>query len=103
MNKKAEVMQQLGALGVGIASLAIVLTVGFLVIVQARAQGAAMEGQVGGWDGVGSNCTQSATCNATTILRTSLGTVPGWIPLVVIAVIGAALLGLVGLFMKTRQ
>ena len=100
MNKKAEIMQQLGALGVGIASLAIVLTVGFLVIVQARAQGAAMEG-TGSWE-VGTNCTSSATCNATTILRTSLGTVPGWIPLVVIAVIGAALLGLVGLFMKTR-
>ena len=84
MNKKG-IMQQLGALGIGIVSLTITLVVAFLIVGGVKTNAAVAA------DG-------SAT-NATNTLQASLATIPGWVPLVVIAVIGALLLGLVGLFM----
>ena len=88
MNNKG-IMQQLGALGIGIVGLTITLVVGFLIV-----------------SGVQSNTAVTADGNATIAVNTlqaSLKTIPGWVPLVVIAVIGALLLGLVGLFMGQKQ
>ena len=38
--------------------------------------------------------------NSTITLENATGTIPGWIPLVVIAMIGSILLGLVALFRR---
>lgn len=85
-DKKGQVFEQLGALGTGIAALAITLVVVFLILSQTAA-----------------NTTVAADANATaalTTLSSAADDIPGWVPLVVIAVIGAILLGLVALFRR---
>lgn len=82
--KKPQVFSQLQALGVGIAGLAITLTVVFLLLSETAA-----------------NSTVAADANATAALGTmteAADDIPGWVPLIVIAVIGALLLSLVALF-----
>ncbi len=86
MNKKGQVFDQLSGLGVGIAALAITLVVVFLILSETEA-----------------NATVAADPNATAALGTlqnAADDIPGWVPLVVIAVIGAILLGLVALFRR---
>jgi Na+/H+ antiporter NhaC len=83
-DKKGQVFSQLAALGTGIAALAITLIVVFLILSETKA-----------------NSTVAADANATaaiTELQKATDDIPGWVPLVVIAVIGAILLGLVSLF-----
>lgn len=82
--KKGQVMSQLSALGIGIATLTITLVVVFLILSQTAA-----------------NTQVAADSNATAAvvtLQNAASDIPGWVPLVVIAVIGALLLGLVALF-----
>ncbi|MBU0461618.1 MAG: hypothetical protein KJ574_03455 [Nanoarchaeota archaeon] len=84
MNKKAQVFDQLAGLGVGVTVLAITLVVVFLILGQTKA-----------------NTTVAADANATAALNTlttAVSTIPSWVPLVIIAVIGAILLGLVAMF-----
>jgi len=84
MNKKGQVFSQLAQLGVGITALAITLVVVFLILSE-----------------TGANATVAADANASaslTTLTNAASDIPGWVPLVVIAVIGAMLLGLVALF-----
>jgi len=98
MNKKGQaVFTQLAGLGIGIAGLVITLVVVFLILSQARTQTAAIEGIDL------TNETQvstSVSLNATATLTEAVATVPGWVPLIVIAVIGSILLGLVALFRR---
>jgi len=98
-NKKGQVFNQLGQLGTGVAALAIVLVVAFLILSQGRSQ-------VGDIEGIDltntTDCATSVACNATTELTNAIGTIPGWVPLVIIASIGAILLGLVALFNRNR-
>ena len=84
--KKGQVFEQLAGLGVGIAALAITLVVVFLIMSQTAA-----------------NSTVAADANATAALQTlqnATDDIPGWVPLIVVAVIGAILLGLVALFRR---
>jgi len=83
MNKKG-VFSQLGALGVGIATLVITLAVVFLVLANIK-----------------SNSSVSADGNATAAVNTittAAATIPGWVSLVVIVAIGALILGMLGMF-----
>jgi len=89
LNKKAQVLDNLAALGIGIATLTIVLTVTFLIINQGETQAIEVSG---------SNMSHAA--NSTRILGSAVDTIPGWVPLIVIAVIGSLLLGLVALFRR---
>jgi len=86
MSKKGQVFDQLSGLGVGIAALAITLTVVFLIMSETAA-----------------NSTVAADANASAAideLQNAADDIPGWVPLVVIAVVGAILLGLVALFRR---
>jgi len=83
MNKKG-VFDQLGALGVGIATLVITLAVVFLIL-----------------SNIKSNSSVSADTNATAAVNTmtnAAATIPGWVPLVVIVAIGALILSMIGMF-----
>jgi len=95
LQKKGQVFNQIGALGIGIAALTITLVVVFLILSQASSQ-------IETTDGVDCNTTNSASigCNATNTLRGAVATIPGWIPLIVIASIGAILLSLVAVFRR---
>ena len=87
MNKKG-VFDQLGALGVGIAALTITLIVVFLIL-----------------SNLESNTQVTADENATVAVQTlseAADDIPGWVPLIVVAVIGAALLGLIAMFQQRR-
>ena len=83
MNKRG-VIDQLGALGIGIASLVVTLAVVFLILanVTANSQVAA--------DG---NATLS-----TSTLTAAAATIPGWVPLVILVAIGGLILSLVAVF-----
>lgn len=83
-SKKGQVMDQLGSLGIGIATLVIILAVVFLIMAN-----------------VGANTQVAADANATAAvqtLTTAAATIPTWVPLVVIVAIGALILGLVQVF-----
>jgi uncharacterized protein (UPF0333 family) len=85
-NKKGQVFDQMAGLGVGITALAITLVVVFLILSQ-----------------TGANTQVTADTNATAAVNTltnAAADIPGFVPLVVIAVIGAILLGLVALFRR---
>ena len=84
MNKKGQVMQQLGALGVGVVTLCITLVVVFLIL-----------------SNLGTNTTIAADGNASATVATAVAAVddiPGWVPLIIIVVIGALLLALIRVF-----
>jgi len=86
MNKKGQIFDQLSGLGIGIAGLTITLVVVFLILSNTK-----------------SNATVAADANATqavNILTEAASGIPSWVPLVVIAVIGAILLSLVALFRR---
>lgn len=79
-------MGGLGALGVGVAVLAVTLVVVFLILSQ-----------------VGANATVAADGNASaavTTLTSAVDDIPGWVPIVVITFIGALLLGMISLFRR---
>jgi hypothetical protein len=81
-------LQMLGNLAIGIAALAIALVVTFLVISQGRAQIVEIDGITNT-----SNVSQLTTAyNATITLGNAVATIPPWVPLIVIAVIGGVLL-----------
>ena len=87
MNKRG-VMDQLGALGIGVAALAITLVVVFLIL-----------------SNLGANSQVTADGNATAAvntLTTAAADIPDWVPIVVITVIGALLIGLVAVFRARR-
>ena len=85
MNKRG-VFDQLGALGIGVASLVITLAVVFLILAQ-----------------VGDNTQVAADGNATLATNTltaAAATIPGWVPLVILVAIGGLILALVAVFGK---
>ncbi len=84
MKSKAGVFDQLGALGVGVATLVITLAVVFLILAQ-----------------VGSNTQVVADGNATLstqTLTTAAATIPDWVPLIILVAIGGLILALVAVF-----
>lgn len=86
MKSKKGVLDNLSALGVGIAGLTITLVVVFLIMSQTAA-----------------NTTVAADANASAAIDTlqnATDDIPGWVPLIVIAIIGSILLGLVALFRR---
>ena len=97
-NKKAQVFARLGELAVGVVTLALVLTIGFLIMAQGKTEIASIE------CANTSDTSGLATCgygyNGTSALESAVATIPGWIPLIIISVIGLVLLGFVGLYRK---
>jgi len=101
IKRKGQVLDNLGGLAIGIASLAIVLTVTFLILSQGKAQARAIE------SAAYPNCNTTysegnGSCgfavNATRSMQEAVDDIPGWVPLIVIAVIGGILLSLVAVF-----
>lgn len=88
-------MNQLGALAVGVAVLAISLIVTFVIMAQARVQ----IGEITGTNTSNhTGCMDSYACNATAALQVAVDDIPGYVPIIIIAVIGGVLLSLVALY-----
>jgi len=92
--KKGQVFDQLGALGVGVATLVIILAVTFLVLAQTGAQAATLNGNTSLL-----TC-DSVACNSTKVLTSAAATIPGWVPLIILVAIGGLILSLVAMFGK---
>lgn len=95
-NKKGYAgLEMFGKLGIAVVGLAIILAVGFLIVAQVRTQ-------IGTAEGIDmTNASQRATSvalNGTQTMAVALDGIPGWIPIVIIVVIGATLISLVKLF-----
>lgn len=88
-----DILGNLGMLVIALVTIGVVLAVGLLII-------ANVEDQIVTTDGVteGNSATYSAGYNATTATTNAIGTIPSWLGVIVIVVIGAGLIGLVSLF-----
>lgn len=99
LGKKGQVFDSMAALMTGLATVAIVAVVIFLIVSQAKTQ-------IGNIEGIDTtNVTQCATslsCNSTVTVQESADTAVSFIPLIVIAGVGAVLLGLVAVFRRRR-
>jgi len=83
-NKKGQVFGQLQGLAIGIVGLTIAMVVGFLILAN-----------------LGANASVAADGNSTAAVQTltsAAATIPSWVPIVVVTVIGALLLFLVRQF-----
>ena len=69
-----------------VGCVAIVLVVGFLIMTEVKDQASTIEGG------------KIYAVNATETTMGALDDIPGWLPIIVVAMIGAALLGLVAYF-----
>lgn len=98
MNKKG-IIENLMGLVVPIIGIAIVLVVGFLVIAESKSQ----LQNIQGINASGQSSTYlggTAAWNATSTTQNAIGDIPGWLPIIVITVIGALLIGLVTRFRR---
>ena len=92
MKSKKGVIENLTPMIVGLVAIAIVLAVGFLIFAEVGSQAAAKDGSASL-----SACTSFA-CNGTKTTTDAMGDIPGWLPIIIITVIGSLLIGLVALF-----
>ena len=86
LTDKKGVIDQLQPLILALISIGILMVVSFLIMSQ-----------------VASNTTVTADANATAAVNTvqdAMGDIPGWLPIIVVTVIGALLIGLVSLFRR---
>lgn len=91
MNKKGQVFQTMGGIGVSIVSLALVLVIAFLVVGNTKAQIVTAQSITNTSEG-------TLAYNSTMQLESAAATIPGWIPLIVLVGIGSVILALVSLF-----
>lgn len=99
IDNKGQVFGNLQALFVGLATIAIITAVVFLILAQSKTQ----LGSIEGIDVTNATqCASSVGCNATNTITSSVQDAVNFVPLIVIAAIGAVLLGLVALF-RRRQ
>jgi len=113
MHKKGQVMDNLGALGIGIATLCIILVVAFMIMAQSKtnliAGGSAQmcDNSSNTYYPGNDSCQilgvvtgHSTAWNASTTLTNATAQVPGWVPIIVITAIGSILIGMVMMFRR---
>jgi len=94
MYKKGAI-EQLNAMVVPLLVIGIVLVIGFLVMAEAKDQALSIAGKTSGQM---NEANGSGAYNATSDVQNAMADIPGWLPIIVITVIGAALIGLVSMF-----
>lgn len=87
---------QLVSFAIGIASVVIVIIVTYLVIASGKAE-------IGNAEGANCDISNSSACNATKDIETSVGQIPAFMPIIILAGIGVVILGIVTLFSKGRN
>ena len=83
-NSKKGVIQNLQPMIIGLVAIGIILAISFLILAE-----------------VASNTKVAADTNASAAVdevQNSMADIPGWLPIIVITVIGALLIGLVAMF-----
>ncbi len=90
IDKKAQI-EQLTNLIVPLIGIGIVLVVGFLIMAEAKDQVQAIND---------SGTDVQIALNGTSDVQNAMSDIPGWLPIIVITVIGAILIGLVSMFRR---
>ena len=96
---KKGVIDQLTAMLIPVLVIAIVLVVGFLILSEAKTQIQTIDNV----NATGHNSTgdmTSAAWNATGTTQGALSGIPGWLPIIIITIIGALLISLVSVFRR---
>jgi len=96
MNKKG-VIEGLQALIVPLITIGVVLAVGFLIMAEAKDQVKSIQG-LNASDASATYLGGSYASNGTNATINAIADIPGWLPIIVITVIGALLIGLVARF-----
>jgi len=86
--KNAQALQTITSIIAPIVGIAIVLAVGFLILAEVKEQASSST----------TLSTDSYAWNATGEVQGAMDDIPGWLPIIIVAIIGAALLSLVALF-----
>ena len=102
MDKKGQAITQLQSLIAPLVGVGIVLVIGFLILAEAKVQIQGIDGvnSTGAQPGDDPNNLTSMAWNATGTIQASLATIPGWLPIIIITIIGAILLSLVSTFRR---
>lgn len=103
MRSKKGVVDQLGALIVPLVVVGVVLAIGFLILAEVKDQALTSEQELSAYqhcNGTVLNSSCGAAVNGTVDTIQAMGDIPGWLPIIVITVIGALLIGLVAMFRR---
>lgn len=92
---KKGVIDQLTPMVIALVAVGIVLTVGFLIVAEGKSQIADIDAATIPNMGPGNG---SYGYNASMQVESALSDIPGWLPIIVITMIGALLIGLVSFF-----
>ena len=98
-NKKG-VLGNLQGLIIPLVGVGIVIAIGILIMAEVKDQVLSKETIAGCNSSEQTNC--SGAYNGTLVASQALNDIPGWLPIIVITVIGALLISLVGIF-RGRQ
>jgi len=103
MKKKGQI-QQLQSLIIPLVGIGIVLAIGFLILAEVKTQALQTEAGTYGACNVTSGLQNNTgigcgyAVNGTLATQSAMDDIPGWLPIIVITVIGALLIGLVSMF-----
>ena len=101
MKGKKGVIDQLFPLVIALVTIGIILVVGFLIIAEAKDQLKNIQGLNSTFES-STHKAGTAAINATEATQNALADIPTWLPIIVITVIGALLIGLVSMFRGRR-
>ena len=96
LNKKGFI-DQIKAVVVGIAVVALVIAIGFVILAQMKAQIVSTEGLNAG------TVSNSSATNATNVMITALSQIPGWMPILILVAIGGLVIGAVMYFGRNKM
>ena len=97
--KKAQAIEQMQNLIVPLVGIGIVLVIGILIMSEAKTQIQSIDGvNASGQNASGDMISQGWNATGTTI--GAISDIPAWLPIIVITVIGAILIGLVSVFRR---
>lgn len=96
LNKRGQsALDTLAKLAVSMAVIGVVLVVGFLIMAEGKSQIVDIESI-----NESNSNTWTSAYNATQTTQEALDDIPGWLPIIIIVVIGGTLIGLVSVFKK---
>ena len=101
LNKKGFI-DQIKAVVVGIAIIAIVIAVGFVILAQMKAQIITQAGALG-VTAVGSNGENITAWNATNTMIQAVAQIPGWMPILILVLVGGLVIGAVMYFGRNKM
>lgn len=96
---KKGVVDQLFPLVIALVAVGIIITVGFLILSEAKTQVMDIQG-LNSSGQLSTGVHGTTAYNSTGEIQNAMDTLPTWLPIIVITIIGALLIGLVSMFRR---